>query len=80
MMCSSLLQEDYATFDLYFKRELMTLVDDKVITVRMTLARILTSQPIQDKDISLALAKLAKDKCGDIRELVASHRMDSVAK
>jgi ABC-type thiamine transport system ATPase subunit len=71
MMCSSLIQEDYATFDVYFKRDLLTLVDDKVITVRMTLVRILTTHPIEDKDISRALFKLAKDKCGDIRELVA---------
>lgn len=81
-MCSSLIHEDFATFDLFFKRDLLSLVDDKVITVRMTLVRILTAQNIEDKDISQALSKLAKDKCGDIRELVASHdkvRSESVA-
>ena len=82
MMCSSLIQEDFASFDQFFKRDLLTLVNDKVITVRMTLVRILTAQNIEDKDISVALSKLAKDKCGDIRELVALHakvRSESVA-
>lgn len=72
-MCSSLLTYDYASFDLFFKRDLLTLVDDRVITVRMTLARILTASQVGDKDVSFALTKLSKDTCGDIRELVTSH-------
>lgn len=75
LMSSSLFKaEDTNTFEYYFKKDFLTLVDDRVITVRMTLARILTSYPQQkDKEISLALARLSKDSCGDIRELVSSH-------
>jgi hypothetical protein len=58
-------------FKTYFKRDLLTLVEDRVITVRMTLARTLTQSNLTlDRDISQAMTKLGKDHCGDIREVL----------
>ncbi len=70
-MCASLLNDlDIKLFESSFKRDLLTLVDDRVITVRMTLARTLANSASQDKDIIQALKKLSLDSCGDIRDLV----------
>ena len=70
-MCASLLNDlDIKLFESSFKRDLLTLVDDRVITVRMTLARTLAISASQDKDVIQALKKLSLDSCGDIRDLV----------
>ena len=70
-MCASLLNDhDIKLFESSFKRDLLTLVDDQVITVRMTLARTLAISASQDKDVIQALKKLSLDSCGDIRDLV----------
>ena len=48
------------------------MAEDKVITVRIALARSLTAQNYShDPEIAAALKKLSNDKCGDIRELVS---------
>ncbi len=57
---------------------MLSLIEDKVITVRMTLARVLISKPqiARDPEIQQALQKLMKDRCGDIRDLVANAYQD----
>lgn len=60
---------------------MLSLVEDKVITVRMTLARVLISLPSKvsaDPDILKGMQKLTKDRCGDIRDLVSGTYIELV--
>lgn len=74
IMCGQLVNEDLEMFNKYFKGDLLQLAFDKVITVRMALARLLVNQAsiAADPEVQNTLNKLKKDSCGDIRELVNS--------
>ena len=81
-MCGSVLSEDLGMFLKYLKSDLLSLTLVKVITVRMTLARLLINQPsiATDSEIQAALSKLRKDSCVDIRDLITSNYDELMSK
>ena len=72
----------YFLFSRYLKDDFISLSLDKVITVRMALTRVLLSKPsiAYDPEVQIAINKLKKDRCGDIRELVSQGYEDLMSK
>jgi hypothetical protein len=73
-MCGEALSHK-GLFFRYFKNPMLSLVEDRVISVRMALARVLkqhyvkhlSESLISDRDIALVIEKLKQDKSSDIR-------------
>ena len=75
LMCGEALNNK-EVFLTYFKRDMLTLANDKVISVRMALARVIKLHYVtllgksfvnNDRDINAVIKKLQGDKSSDIR-------------
>lgn len=78
IMCGEAINHSTAMFHAYFMKHMQSLVCDKVISVRMALARVLrshyvlklTDSLVGEPELSSVIKTLQRDKSSDIRQLV----------
>ena len=80
LMCGEALNHK-ELFLTYFKKDMLTLAEDRVISVRMALGRVLKHHYVtllgnslinNDREVNSSIKKLQADRSSDIRQLVAN--------